>query len=109
MSLIKKLQGKQLPTIAALTVVVLASSAAYGQGLSGGGQANTIVTKIGQMEWLKSLITAGFAMAAMLQIFERWKAIFEGQDVLKHLAVIGAYVALTIWWYDILKNVVNPG
>jgi hypothetical protein len=56
--------------------------------------------------WLFILITAGFGLIAVLEIFKRWQDIFEG-NILKNIAVIGAWIAVTVYWTNIVKFVIS--
>ena len=105
------LQSKMFKAIGSQLAVLgllLFATAANAQFSSSGGDIGFVTTLLGK-PWLKNLITAGFAIATLLEIFQRWRPIFEGSDVLKNLSVITAYVAMTIWWADLLKAVLSPG
>lgn len=95
--------------VGTLALAILATDAMAQNGFQGGGGAITFVDTILKNGWIKNLITAGFGLATLLQVVDRWQQIFEGNSVLKHLAVIGAYVAITIWWPVILGNILSPG
>lgn len=99
------LSGDSTKAALMLTVflVVMMAESAFGQG------SNQFVTKILAQEWLKNLITAGFALATALEIASKWKPLFEGTDVLKNLAVIAAYIFLTVFWADMLKIIIGFG
>jgi hypothetical protein len=86
----------------AVLVLIMAESA-FAQG-----GANSYVSKVLATGWLKNLITGGFALATMLQIFDKWKPIFEGTDVLKNLSVVGAFVFITVFWAEILEAIIKP-
>lgn len=93
---------KTILVMTAVLVLIMAESA-FAQG-----GANSYVSKVLATGWLKNLITGGFALATMLQIFDKWKAIFEGTDVLKNLSVVGAFVFITVFWSEILEAIIKP-
>ena len=81
----------------AATSALISAQTAMAQG----DMTQTVKTKIAS-GWLPALITAGLAMLAVVQVVQRWTSIFEGNDVFKHMCVIGSLIGLTIWWKDIV-------
>lgn len=58
-----------------------------------------------KLSWLHTLITAGLLIKLFLVIYDKWEAIFKGEQVISNLLTVGGWMVAAIFWKDILTAV----
>jgi len=96
--MIQKLKDK-LSTLACSAIML---SLPFSQKLYAQSSTNSLVGYITGNGWLASIIQISIIIVAAFEIMKELPKLLAGEGVFKSLATIGAWLAIAIWWDDII-------
>jgi len=103
--MLNKIKGMlSVAGVNAIMFSMLASQKIYAQAGS-----NQFVSYITGSGWLNSLITICIVIVASFEIMKELPKLLAGEGVFASLAKIGAWVAIAIWWDDIINKLIETG